>query len=102
MSRELTHEQRRFVNDDHLMSCLRMLAKHGRLRKINLTFYGRRELSRVDVRFLENLYQVRADVVEFDNSAQSWISSKMPFNMRESMITEMTRRKKLYPAETAK
>jgi len=102
MSRELTHEQRRFVNDDHLMSCLRMLSKHGRLRKINLAFYGRRELSRVDVRFLENLYQIRADTVEFVKSPQSYTWNKIPGGMQESTVLEMTRRKKLYPAETAK
>ena len=97
MSRDMTHEERRYVNDDHLMSCLRMLAKHGKLKKVNLTFYGRREICRADVRFIENLYHMRADVVGIDKGIPDWMHGKMSLGMKQTTIKEMTRRKRLYP-----
>ena len=42
-------DDRRFVNDDTLMSCLRQLADHGRLQELELHFYGESWLHRCAV-----------------------------------------------------
>lgn len=57
-----SNEQRRYLNDDYLMNCLRIL-RDAKLRKISMYFGGRRQLGRTDVRFLGYLEQVKADEV---------------------------------------
>lgn len=56
----------RFVYDEHLMACLRLLGEHGNIKHLKLSFAGRRETTREDVRFLHNLQKLRADKVTID------------------------------------
>lgn len=60
-------EERRYVHDSHLIESLKILAKHSRLDKLTLTFWGRRMLALTDARFLEYLTKVRADQLEMRN-----------------------------------
>jgi hypothetical protein len=60
-----TAEKRRFVHDENLISILRNLAKHARLRELNLHFHGRRRVERTDELFLNHMKRVKADSVQF-------------------------------------
>jgi hypothetical protein len=57
-----SNEKRRYLNDEYLMNCLRIL-RDAKLRKITMYFGGRRQLCHTDVRFLGYLEQVKADEV---------------------------------------
>ena len=53
-------EDRRYINDEYLIDCLRIL-RTARLRKLVVGFYGRRALQRSDIKFLSYLEQIRVD-----------------------------------------
>ncbi|KAF1985728.1 hypothetical protein K402DRAFT_394342 [Aulographum hederae CBS 113979] len=99
-ARNLSKEKRRFVQDDHLISCMRMLGMFGKLRKIELSFHGRRELYRSDVRFLEALYTMQADEIAIvpHPTWSKWQNAppKVHTLLKEAIVNEMTRRKKIY------
>ncbi|KXL44788.1 hypothetical protein M433DRAFT_139738 [Acidomyces richmondensis BFW] len=99
----MSHEDRRFVNDDIVMSCLRHLGDYGRLQKIKINFHGRRRLEISDERFLSYLRRITADEVEFvrypmDCSEESyWGSeSKQEEAVRKMLLKTMVRKHKLY------
>lgn len=87
-------ESRRYVVDEYLMNCLRML-RDAKLRKVSLTFFGRRQLFKSDVRFLGYLEQIKADEVvklptvwHMQEKAGNWVWP--------GIKEQMTRKKKLY------
>jgi len=99
----MSHEDRRFVNDDIVMSCLRHLGDYGKLQKIKMNFHGRRRLEISDERFLSYLRRITADEVEFvrypmDCSEESyWGSeSKQEEAVRKMLMKTMVRKHKLY------
>lgn len=57
------HEKRRYLNDDYLMNCLRIL-RDAKLRTFFMRFIGRRMIWKTDVKFLGYLEQIKADKVE--------------------------------------
>ena len=63
-----TVEQRRFLNDIHLMQALKMLGKHGQLEYFKMGFYGRRWMYMTDRTFLKILQNIKADKVEFGHA----------------------------------
>ena len=91
-------EPRRFVNDEHLIDCMRILNSQSELREISLCFHGRRRLQAdVDIRFLKALAKVKADQVIITNSY------KMPYSevkahpeVRRLLKEAMTRNPPLY------
>ncbi|KAK4548883.1 hypothetical protein LTR36_008656 [Oleoguttula mirabilis] len=99
---KMSHEDRRFVHDDTLMSILRHLGDHGNLQKLMLNFHGRRRVETTDERFLTNLKRVKADHVEFvkypigrgDSIYAS--ESKQEESVRKMLLKTMVRREKLY------
>jgi hypothetical protein len=92
------NEERRYVHDEHLIECLKVLAKQSRLKKISLAFWGRRCLGRTDTRFLENLYKIKADEVEFKSPFVNhyWHPERIHHDVRLTVKKEMVRKDKLY------
>ncbi|KAH7410281.1 hypothetical protein DE146DRAFT_711095 [Phaeosphaeria sp. MPI-PUGE-AT-0046c] len=89
----LSTEARRYVVDDYLMNCLRIL-RDAKLRKISLRFFGRRQLFKSDVKFLGYLEQIKADEVV---KLQLWApQSKISNWVWEGIKERMVRKKKLY------
>jgi hypothetical protein len=91
-----SNEARRYLNDEYLVHCLRIL-RDAKLRKISMYFGGRRQLGRTDVRFLGYLEQVKADEVEripekYHHHAHRYLSQVAWQDLKEMM----TRKEKLY------
>nr|POF14937.1 hypothetical protein CFP56_71884 [Quercus suber] len=97
----MTHEERRFVNDDILMSILRQLGDHTQLQHFDMNFHGRRRVERSDSRFLDYLQHIRADVVQFVtypiNLQTTWaMESKQDEAVRKMLLKSMTRKHKIF------
>jgi hypothetical protein len=90
----LGHEARRYINDNHLIDCLRIL-RGAKLRKVHLTFGGRRNLGRSDVKMLGYLEQIKADEVT-QKAPGYWYPQKVSPLVFEELKSGMTRKKKLY------
>lgn len=102
----MSHEERRFVNDDVLMSILRHLGAHTRLEQLDLNFHGRRRVERSDTRLVEYLRRIRADRVRFFTypiglETVGAMESKQDESVRQLLLKSMTRKKKLYPVKDA-
>lgn len=98
---KMSHEERRFVYDDVLMSVLRHLGDHAQLQTLKLNFHGRRRVETTDDRFLTYLKRVRADKVEFVKypmwSDSIYASdSKQEAPVRKMLLKTMVRHEKLY------
>ena len=94
----LNHEERRYVNDEHLIDILRIL-RGTLLREFKLTFHGRRALARTDVKILRYLEQVKAD--EVSNSPSGWyFPPKITHGLWMELKEAMTRTPKLYDVKT--
>ncbi|USP75194.1 hypothetical protein yc1106_02468 [Curvularia clavata] len=92
------NEERRYLNDEYLISCLRIL-RNAKLRKITLFFGGRRQLQCTDFRFLHYLEQIKADeVVQSTDRFYSYRDKAHPLAWSE-IKAAMTRKKKLYDRE---
>ncbi|KAL9094829.1 MAG: hypothetical protein Q9165_002778 [Trypethelium subeluteriae] len=101
-----TPEERRFVYDDVLLSCLRNLARYGKLRKLSLSFQGKRELRLLDRQFMDTIKGLRADEVRFvqmpginidpSNWASYRFASKQQDSVRDELTEKITRKDKLY------
>lgn len=59
-----TPEDRRYVHDENLIDCLKMLSSATSVNTMSLNFAGRKQLYRTDFRFLEYLMKLRADHVK--------------------------------------
>ncbi|KAF2687838.1 hypothetical protein K458DRAFT_295282 [Lentithecium fluviatile CBS 122367] len=93
----LDHESRRYVNDEHLIDCLRIL-RGAKLRKVYLTFGGRRNLYRADVKILGYLEQIKADEI-LQKEPGFWFRHKISGYVFKELQAGMTRKKKLYTSE---
>ncbi|KAF1963393.1 hypothetical protein CC80DRAFT_398005 [Byssothecium circinans] len=93
----LNHEERRYVNDEHLIDILRIL-RNAKLREFKLTFLGRRALARTDIKILRYLEQVKAD--EVSSSSSGWYHPpKITFGLWADLKESMSRIPKLYAAK---
>jgi hypothetical protein len=96
-SPDLNIEDRRYIVDEYLMNCLRIL-RDAKLRKVSVMFYGRRQLLRTDYKFLGYLEQIKAD--EVVKLPELWYTQVKVGNWFWAEIKEqMTRKKKLYEKE---
>ncbi|KAF1836349.1 hypothetical protein BDW02DRAFT_646170 [Decorospora gaudefroyi] len=96
-----SHEKRRYLNDDYLIHCLRIL-REAKLRKIHLKFDGRRQLHQSDVKFLGYLEQIKADeVVQISHDRPPWYREPKKIHkwVWDGIKEAMTRKKKLYNTE---
>ncbi|RMZ69589.1 dna-binding protein [Pyrenophora seminiperda CCB06] len=93
-----SNEKRRYLNDEYLMNCLRIL-RDAKLRKICMYFGGRRQLQLTDVKFLGYLEQVKADEVERTPDRYFNIMGKVSTLVWNNLEEAMTRKKKLYEKE---
>ncbi|KAI9703963.1 MAG: hypothetical protein M1820_005745 [Bogoriella megaspora] len=101
-------EEARYMHSEELLSCLRILGRESKLKKLSLSFQGRRQLAKTDRYFLEILKKVKADEVEivphlpYDISDRSsdWArarwNSKQTEAVREDLLKSMNRKKKLF------
>ena len=94
-----SNEERRYLNDDYLANCLRIL-RNAKLRKVTMYFGGRRQLGRTDVRFLGYLEQIKADEVvrepeKYHHGADRFMSRMAWHDLKEAMV----RKDKLYVKE---
>ncbi|RAR03282.1 hypothetical protein DDE82_005295 [Stemphylium lycopersici] len=93
-----SNEKRRYLNDEYLLNCLRIL-RDAKLRKISMFFGGRRQLQRSDIKFLGYLEQVKADdVVQIPDqyySSRDKISPLAWPRLRDAM----KRKERLYTEE---
>jgi hypothetical protein len=94
---DLNIEARRYIVDEYLMNCLRIL-RNAKLRKVSVMFYGRRQLLKSDVKFLGYLEQIKAD--EVVKLPESWYTQvKVGHWIWSDIKEQMTRKKKLYEKE---
>lgn len=94
-----SNEKRRYLNDEYLMSCLRIL-RDTKLRKVSMFFSGRRQLQRSDVKFLGYLEQVKADdVTQIPHKCFSSLQGKISNAVWIDLEEAMTRKKRLYEKE---
>jgi hypothetical protein len=97
-----SNEERRYLNDDYLIHCLRIL-RDAKLRKINLKFYGRRLLVKSDVKFLGYLEQIKADDVISSTHRDQYryyrTDKKITDQVWNNLKAVMTRKKKLFEKE---
>ncbi|KAI9666215.1 MAG: hypothetical protein M1821_004150 [Bathelium mastoideum] len=101
-----TAEERRFVHDDFLLSCLRNLARNAKLHELHIYFLGRKDLKQLDRYFLDTIKRVKADTVRFElhpsfeMNQSIWLLHRFPSKQQESvkqdLREEMTRDVKLY------
>jgi hypothetical protein len=85
----------RFTHDPNLITCLKIIAKDCYLQNLALTFYGRRQVSTFDVRFLESMCAIEVDNVIF-NPNQAWTGDKIELRVKELFKQEMVRPELLY------
>ncbi|KAF9696655.1 hypothetical protein EKO04_005460 [Ascochyta lentis] len=94
-----SNEDRRYMTDDVLINCLRIL-RHAKLRKLSLAFMGRRHLHRSDVKFLGYLEQIKADELEKWSRPRSYHHEhKIRHTVWLELTEQMVRKKKLYDTE---
>lgn len=91
-----SHEARRYVNDVHLIDCLRTL-RNTKLQKLTMDFRGRRMLLRSDTLFLSYLEEIKTDEVKIVGPHR-FHGSKINGDLAEELESLMVRKKKLYPA----
>jgi hypothetical protein len=93
-------EERRYVHDGHLIECLKLLAKEAQLKKVTLTFWGRRALATTDTRFLGHLCKIKADKVDMKQPITDNYYWHAPSRIHEDskalVVKEVTRKQKLY------
>jgi hypothetical protein len=92
-----SQEKRRYLTDEYLLNCLRML-RDAKLRKFQMQFLGRRYVYKTDVKFLGYLEQIKAD--EIDDFVEGGGFSYPPQKINRFIFAElkelMVRKKKLY------
>ena len=90
-----SHEKRRYLNDEYLMNCLRVL-RDAKLRTFRMRFIGRRHIVPSDVKFLGYLEQIKADEVDKFFDAWHYPPQKISDYVWDDLKEVMTRKKKLY------
>jgi len=93
----LSHDQRRYVNDQHLIDVLRLLSL-AKLRRFSLALYGRRSLARSDIKFIGYVQRIKADeVVTEPVHPTTWrYSPKISPSLWPDLRDSMSRKNKLY------
>jgi hypothetical protein len=94
----LLPDEGRFIYDPNLLACLKMISRECYLKKLSLTFYGRRHLSKLDVRFLESLCAVQVDELVI-NPENQWGGAKYDPKILDLLKNEMVRDEPLYETE---
>ncbi|KAK7727441.1 hypothetical protein SLS57_002913 [Botryosphaeria dothidea] len=91
--------ERRFVRDEHVIYCLRQISSYGKLKDMEVSFYGRKSLVRTDYRFLDALREIKVDELCLDSSERHWYRSKIDYIVKTSLEESMVRSPKLYEQE---
>ncbi|OCK79221.1 hypothetical protein K432DRAFT_383284 [Lepidopterella palustris CBS 459.81] len=94
-----SQEERRFVHDEHLLDCLRLL-RQSELKKLTLCFHGRKTMTATDAKFLEALGQIQADKVEIiPNPKWYYMEPKIHYTLKRPLIELMTRNPPLHTVQ---
>lgn len=91
-------EDRRYINDEYLIDCLRIL-RTAKLRKLTVGFFGRRALQRSDVKFLNYMEQVKVDNFTASNKTHWAHINKVHADAFDRLKSAMMRKKRLYTEE---
>ncbi|KAF2147127.1 uncharacterized protein K452DRAFT_293600 [Aplosporella prunicola CBS 121167] len=92
----ITNEERRFVHDEHLIDCLRMLGENGRLKEARFSFAGRKIVGRTDYRFIDALRSIEVDKVDMEHRNRYQYGYKIESDVKNELKKCMVRSKKLY------
>lgn len=90
-SPNLTAEQRRFRNDEHLIECLHFLGRHSNLKEIRMLFNGRQWLGLSDVRFVGAIKEIKADKVTVLNRHWWPNNGKIQPSLKAALERDMKR-----------
>ncbi|KAF2495621.1 hypothetical protein BU16DRAFT_394462 [Lophium mytilinum] len=92
-----SQEERRFIHDEHLIECLRIL-RRAELKKFTLCFHGRKTLTEYDgASFLGRVCEIQADKVDIISNPRCWyMESKIHYTVKEPLVKSMTRDTPLY------
>jgi hypothetical protein len=92
------NEDRRYLRDEHLLECLRILAKHSQINIIKLAFEGRRSLMVGDERFIDILGRIKADEVHIGKDPRSsWSNNpRISWDAEDQLKYKMLRAPKFY------
>ncbi|CZT14180.1 uncharacterized protein RCC_00154 [Ramularia collo-cygni] len=98
LNTSLSNEERRFVNDEELLSVLRHLIQHSQLQTLKLHFYGRKKVDRGDDRFLAYMRRIHADCVTFITFREHEYGreSKQEDCVKQSLLNACTRKHKKF------
>ncbi len=91
-------EEGRFIYDANLLAALKAISSSCWLKKMTLTFCGRRSLSKLDVRFLDALCAVQVDELGL-NPENQWTGAKYCPSILDLLKNEMLRDEPLYETE---
>ncbi|KAF2134489.1 hypothetical protein P153DRAFT_380307 [Dothidotthia symphoricarpi CBS 119687] len=90
-----SNEDRRFLNDDVLINCLRLLRK-AKLRTLALCFIGRRTLWASDTKFLGYLEQVKVDALIKWSPGRYFVQERIGEHIWRTLKEQMVRPESLY------
>jgi hypothetical protein len=96
------YDDPRFVHDANLLASLKVIARSCFLKKISLTFLGRKNLTTFDVRFLEHLCAIKVDGMDFNPNNAYWHGDKYEVKVHDLLKSEMTRLEPLFDIEEEK
>ena len=94
-----------FVEDDALIECLKLIARHGQLETLKLGIHGRKMLRSTEYRLLDNLRAIKADQVEMVSRPNhrrmygGWLAPKKANvlgNLDVKLMEKMIRKERLY------
>lgn len=90
-----SNEDRRFLNDEVLINCLRIL-RSSKLRSLALCFIGRRMIWPSDGKFLGYLEQVKVDELTKWTPGRYFMQERISEHLWRTLKEQMVRSKKLY------
>jgi hypothetical protein len=92
---ERTNLNPRYTNDSNLLAALQVVARDCSLRRLGMTFWGKRSLATHDMRFLDRICSIEADEVHI-NPDHCWSADKIEYRVLEILKKEMVRPEPVY------
>jgi hypothetical protein len=85
----------RYVHDPNLLAALKVMASDCYLKRLGLTFWGRKAVDLTDIRFLEKLCTIEVDELHV-NPDRAWGGDKLHTRVQDTLKHEMIRPEPLY------
>jgi hypothetical protein len=80
----------RYTNDANLIGALKSIARDCSIKRLGLTFWGKRSLSSLDIRLLDKLCSIQVDELHI-NPDGSWGGDRVEGRVLELLKKEMVR-----------